>query len=391
MNIGKVVSILFWVISLFGSHVVAAEVEVQRLPESAYRSQAAVDASGTIHIVYAHQEQRGNLFYVQKRRGEDGFSLPIPVNSAPNCTAAFNMAVGEAGRVHVLIRPNAKYSREKLGRPVKFDDLKYMLYCRLNDAGTAFEAERDLSGRTFAFEGVGAILADAEGGVWVFWHGLEQPGPEHTRRIYRVVSRDQGKTFSEPEPITTTMVGTCACCSMSGALAPDGRMYLAVRSSESTAYKDSYLLTSADQGKTFAAKLLERWPNAGCPGSVYSLAATSGGAYVAWETFGVTKFSSSIEPSTPIEPPIRDRRSRSPTLVANEQGEVLFVWSEAELPQQFAKGADLAWQVFAKDGTPLGERQVVHGGLAGGWSTPAAYARQDGKFVIFCDGSGSLR
>ena len=47
-----------------------------------------------------------------------------------------------------------------------------MLYTRLNDAGTAFEPERNLMHRSFGLDGGGSIAADRAGNVYVAWHGI---------------------------------------------------------------------------------------------------------------------------------------------------------------------------------------------------------------------------
>ncbi len=381
----RVVAAVVLVLLLNALAISAVEVQTQKLPSSAYRPQVSVDPAGTIHVVYAHRNERGNLYYIRRSAGEESFSEPILVNSTPNCAAAFNMSVGRRGRVHVVIRPTAKYSKDVLRRAVKFNDLKFLLYCRLSDDSRRFELERDLSGETFGFEGVGTVIADAEGGVYVYWHGLDRPGPEPTRGIYVAHSSDEGESFSAPKRIDTGVIGTCACCSMTGAMDEQRRIYLAFRNSEPTANKDSYLLTSQD-GQSFQATLLEPWANAGCPGSVYSLAVGSSGVFVAWDTLGQIRFAKATNTESPVSAPLAGKRSRTPRLVSNSFGDVLFVWSEAGEPRQFMKGADLAWQMFDAEGQPTSDKHILPGGIAGGWSMPAAYAKPNGDFVILYDG-----
>ena len=373
-----------------GRALTAADVVTVKLPESTFRPQVVIDAVGTIHLVHAHLQKRGDLFYARKEVGEDDFSAPIRVNSTPNCVASFNMAVGKDGRAHVLIRPNAKYSANKLGRKPKFRDLKYMLYCRLNDQGTQFEPERDLSGPTFGFEGVGAILADGQGAVSVYWHGLAEPGPEHTRVIFVARSADKGRSFTKPEKIQTNIVGACACCSMSGKIDPDGTTYLIYRNSEPTASKDSYLLVS-DDGMSFNGTLLEPWANAGCPGSVFAIDSGPSGTFVAWDTRAEVRFAKSNTRAEDLRAvaPATEKMSRSPVLASNSRGELLVAWSEADQPGQFRQGADLAWQVFDRDGAPMSEKQVLAGGVGPRWSMPSAYAEPDDDFVILYDGTGN--
>lgn len=370
---------------LLGQHLTlnAAEVSTEKLPKSACRPQVAVDRSGNVHMVYADLNKRGDLFYTKKVPGQRDFTPPIQVNSTPNCAAGFNMTLGRKGRVHVLIRPNARYSQHKLQRTPKIVDLKYMLYCRLNDHGTKFEAERDLSDTTFAFEGVGAVIADGRGRVAAFWHGLEEPGPEHTRGIFVTRSTDDGRTFTKPKRVEHEVVGACACCSMAGAMGADGKLYLAFRNSEPTANKDSYLLSSDDNGASFTGVLLEPWANAGCPGSVYSLIRGPSDVFVAWDTRGQIKFAKSGALTNAAAAPTAGKKTRAPILVINSLGEVLMAWAEADEPRQFMKGGDLAWQVYDQDGRPLSEKRVLPGGVGPRWSTPSAYAKPNGDFVVF--------
>ena len=357
------------------------------MPHSGVRPQAVVDAQGTVHVVYSGREHR-DLFYIRQAAGKDGFSKPIQVNSTPDCAAAFNMALGKQGRVHVLIRPNAKYSMNRLNRRPKFDDLKYMLYCRLNDEGTAFAAERDLSGETYRFEGVGAIIADGRGIVRVFWHGQTKPGRENTRSIYMVRSGDEGKTFTEPTPIESDVIGACACCSMQATMDARGRLYLAVRNSIEGGNKDSYLLTSSDGGKSFKGELLGPWPEAGCPGSIYSLATDATGVVVAWDTLGKVYFAKVGEKPLRIAAPLGDKISRAPVVAVNARGDVLLAWSEASTARQFRKSGDLAWQVYNKAGKPITKKQVLPHAVAR-YSFAATCAKPNGDFVILYDGPGA--
>src|SRR5207244_12151067 len=81
-----------------------------------------------------------------------------------------------------------------------------MLYTRLNDAGTAFELERNLIQSSYGIDGGGAVAADRSGRVYVFWHA---PAPglkgEANRRVWmarssvagEAVARD-GQAFAQP-------------------------------------------------------------------------------------------------------------------------------------------------------------------------------------------------
>lgn len=369
---------------------VAQQVTPVHLPDDVYRPQIVVDAANTTHLVYANKTIKGDLYYRKLEAGRDGFSEPIKVNSTPNCAAGFNMALGKDNRVHVVIRPTAPYFKDKLQRAPKFVDLAEMLYCRLNDDGTAFEPERDLSGATFAFEGVAAVLADEHDNVLVYWHGLEAMGPETSRKVYLAKSTDAGRTFSAPQPITVDPIGACACCSMQGALGPDGTVYLVYRNSLEDGAKNTYLLKSHD-GLAFDAQLLEEFPNAGCPGSVFALAVSPQHVYAAWDTEGHVGFAQAGEGIHKIPAADGERPSRTPALAINANGDVLFAWSQATNPQRFMQVADLAWQVFDKNGHAKSDRKHLMDGAVALWSMPAVAVKPNGDFLIFHDGPGPAK
>lgn len=374
---------------LQGVIAAAPEVTAMKAPNEAWRPQVVLDAAGTVHLVYTSMDEsaRGDLFYVRRKEGEKEFSTPIKVNTAPQCTAAFYMAVGKGGRVHVFIRANARYAAEILKRKLKFIDLKYMLYCRLNDEGTAFEEERNLAGETFGFEGSGLLLPDGRGTVYAFWHGLGEVGPERSRSIFMAKSEDEGKRFSKGIAIEKRAEGTCACCPLHGAMDAEGNFYIAYRNSEASLTKDSYLLVSRDQGKTFTETLLDPWAEAGCPGANYSVTTTAAGAYVAWRTRHQVYFSMAGEKSRRIAAPIGENQSRSPVVVASSKGHLLFAWAEGTGAAHFQQGGDLAWQIYDAEGRPISEKKVLPSTIAR-WSSPAAYATPEGDFVILYDGAG---
>ena len=393
MSCAKSISVsLSWGCMLLsgGLALAAPQVTTLKIPNSGYRPQVILDGQGTLHVVYTQMDKRGELFYIQRKAGQEEFTRPIKVNSTPGCAAGFNMTVGKGRRVHVIIRPTAIYSRDRLKRRPKFRDLKYMLYCRLNDEGTAFEDERDLSGTTFGFEGVGTLLADGKGMVRAFWHGLSKPGPESTRQIFLAVSEDEGKTFTGPQAVEMDVEGACACCSMQGTMDAEGNLYLGFRNSEKSLTKDSYLLTSKDGGRRFKGTLLDPWANAGCPGSTYSLTSGSSGVYVAWRTRSEVSFARGGAKPERIDAPTSSRRSRSPVVVANSRGDVLFAWSEAANLVQLKSGGDLAWVIYDRNGNPLSTKKTLPAAVAR-WSLPAAYAKPDGDFVIYFDGPGAGR
>ena len=61
-----------------------ASVEVLRIPDGARMPRAAIDESGTMHVIYFDGVMSGgDLFYVSRGRGNDTWSSPMLVNSEP--------------------------------------------------------------------------------------------------------------------------------------------------------------------------------------------------------------------------------------------------------------------------------------------------------------------
>src|SRR5262245_18319304 len=68
-----------------GFGLVAAEtkrIALVRPPAGGIQPQAAVDSLGVVHLIYYKGDAGGgDIFYVRRAPGQDGFSMPLPVNS----------------------------------------------------------------------------------------------------------------------------------------------------------------------------------------------------------------------------------------------------------------------------------------------------------------------
>ncbi len=192
-----------------------------RLPDGAMRPQAAVDATGKMHIVYQNAKVRGELLYATHDARKGSFSEPIPVlQDAKAMAAGFNDCQPQ-GR-GMSSPPQPQYSKLVMGDEAfqkmfqskqRFFVLRYMLHSRLNDAGTAFEKETNLVGETIGFEGVGAVAVHPKTGwVHAFWAGQTEPGPEMGRDLYMATSSDEGAHWSEPVKLNVDILGNCRCC-----------------------------------------------------------------------------------------------------------------------------------------------------------------------------------
>jgi hypothetical protein len=226
------------------------KVTLLRVPNGGIQPQAVADSVGTLHLVYFKGEKAnaGDLFYVRREAGNERFSEPIRINSKPNTACAAGtvrggqIALGKEGWVHVV------------WNGVGTD------YARLNDAGTAFEEQRNLMRQTEVPDGGGTVAADDAGNVYVVWHG-QQKGVrgEDKRQVWVARSTDDGKNFSMEEPAWAKPTGVCPCCSTRAFADNKGIVYLLYRSATAEVNRDTYLLSSEDLGKSFHKALVHDW------------------------------------------------------------------------------------------------------------------------------------
>jgi len=134
-----------------------AQVSVLRTPDGGIQPQAAVDGKGVVHLIYFKGKPgAGDIFYVRQEPGKSDFSNPIQVNTRPGSAIAIgtirgaHLAIGKRGRVHVA------WMGGQGAEPVPVADGKPktpMVYTRLNEAGSAFEPERNVLTWTGGLDG----------------------------------------------------------------------------------------------------------------------------------------------------------------------------------------------------------------------------------------------
>jgi hypothetical protein len=310
-----------------------------RVPNGGIQPQALIDPTGTLHLIYFKGEKAnaGDLLYVRRDTGKEGFSKPIRINSRPNTACAMGsvrggqIALGKGGRLHVV------------WNGIGTD------YARLNDSGTAFEEQRNLMRKTYVPDGGGTVAADDAGNVYVVWHGqLKGDKGEDKRKVWLARSADDGKTFSMEAPVWTKPTGVCPCCSTRAFADRKGSVYLLYRSATAAVNRDIYVLASADQGKSF-----DRF--------------TSPSAK--------RKTSEFTEPQA-VSGPGRERKH--PAVAVTARGEILLAWTEGT---GWERGGALAWQVFDSSGKPTSERRRVDGGIPV-WGLPTVVATAAGFTII---------
>ena len=377
-------SLGFWCCGLLLATTALADsprVKLVRTPDGGIQPQAAIDSKGVIHLIYYKgSASAGEIFYVRQAPGQEVFSEPMRVNSPKGSAMAAGtirgaqMALGRNGRVHVAWNGPAPGEGEYMKAP--------MLYTRLNDAGTAFEPERDVITEARGLDGGGSVAADGAGHVYVMWHA---PKPGNTegeagRTVFVVRSSDDGKTFSREQDASPKPTGACGCCGMRAFADSQGNVFALYRAASEKVNRDETLLISRNHGESFEIATAHPWHIASCPMSSASLTEQKGSALAAWETDGQVYFAS-VNPKTmqvtkPAAPP-GPTKGKHPVAVANGSGEMLLVWTEGT---GWQRGGSLAWQLYDPGGKP-GETGRADGVPI--WGLASAVAKADGSFVIF--------
>jgi hypothetical protein len=257
-----------------------------------------------------------------------------------------------------------------------------MLYSRSNKKGT-FEPQRNLMRKTFGLDGGGSVAADAEGNVYVAWHGQDTGASEGEggRRVWLAHSGDDGETFAEERAIFNQPTGACGCCGMRLFADSGGNLLALYRSARDVVHRDVYLLASADRGETFRGKMLHPWEIGACPMSSMFFLEARRGLLAAWETAEQVFFSSidaaSLKTSPPVAAPGEAGRRKYPVLAQDQAGRTLLVWATSN---GWGKPVDLHWKIFAPDGAPEGQQGDIPNVPV--WSFAASFANPDGGFAI---------
>jgi hypothetical protein len=361
-------------------------VQLVRTPDRGIQPQALTDGQGRLHLLYfTGAPANGNLVYVRREPGAAKFSPPLRVNSQDGSAIAVGsirggqLAIGKNGRVHIA------WNGSMQALPKNPINGTPMLYTRLNDAGTAFEPQRNLMTTTSILDGGGSLAADAQGNVAVAWHALgkESVKGEDNRRVWVAVSHDEGKTFATEKPAWSEETGACGCCGMRGFADRQGNAYFLYRAATEKTNRGMYLLRSGDGGDSFAGRQLDNWKINMCPMSSEAFAEGPDGVIAAWDTEGQIYFTRTASKALAPEParaaPGAGGERKHPALAVNARGETLLVWTEGT---GWNRGGTLAWQLYDRSGNPTAESGRRAGAIPV-WGLPAAVAEPDGRFTIY--------
>ncbi|MBS1789991.1 MAG: hypothetical protein JST85_19870 [Acidobacteria bacterium] len=364
----------------------ANKVKLTRAPNGGIQPQAMMDDHGTLHLIYlADDPSASDVMYV-RRLPNKTFSAPLRVNSIPGSAVAIGtirgaqIAIGKNGLVHVVWNGSTKSA------PTGSHD-DPMWYARLNDAGTGFEAQRNLMQISHALDGGGSVAADKIGNVYVVWHGAGEQKGEQYRRIWLARSTDDGKSFARevavdpPQNADNKLTGACACCGMRAFVDERGALSLLYRTATEMTERGMFLLTSTDQGKTFSGRRLDNWNLTTCPMSSATMVATAKQNLAAWENNGQVFFGAVDQKTggelTKIAAPDATGKRKHPAIAVNKLGETILVWTEGT---GWKKGGSLAWQVFDRNGDPTAEKGSVPDVPV--WGLATVVAEADGSFAI---------
>jgi len=387
----------------------ASRVTVIRTPNGGIQPQLAVDRRGVVHLLYfTGDPAAGDLDYVQwdaaRSPSRAVWSARRRVNSVRGSAMAIGsvrggqIALGERGRVHVAWLGSAKAT------PRGPKNATPMIYTRLDDAGTAFEPERNVMQFATGLDGGGSVAADGAGNVYVVWHANPAANGERHREVWMARSHDGGRTFARETVADgpgAEHTGACGCCGMRAFADRTGALYILYRAATDDVHRDMVLLRSEDDGRNFTGDRVARWTLNACPMSTDAIASGPTGVLGAWETAGqvyysrvepldpVARRSSLPQVSTPISPPggitvdpsgeitgpTGDRKH--PAIATNAQGETILAWTEGTA---WAKGGSVAWQVFDASGHPMGPEG--HSGGLPVWGLVAVFANPRGGFTV---------
>lgn len=359
-----------------------SKVTVLKTPNGGIQPQAVMDKKGNLHLIYySGDPMGGNLFYVVRLLGKDEFSKPLQVNSVHGSAVSAGtirggqIVLGKNNRVHVAWN----------GTKVVNGNMEY---ARLNDEGTAFEAEKSLMQETIHLDGGGSVAADDKGNVYVAWHGNKKGGAmamEDQRQVWIAVSGDEGKTFAKEIPVSSKL-GVCACCQMRIFVDQKGMIEVMYRST-GNGNRDVNLLFGKEGGRNFQGGVLHPWKVSTCPMSTMAIVENAEVVITAWETDGnifYSKIIQGVPTMSPVAIPISSglmgsgKNKKHPSVAINDKKEMVFAWAEGT---GWAKGGDLVWQAFDSNGKPTEEKGRVSGGVPT-WGLASVVSVENGFIVI---------
>lgn len=319
---------------------------------------ARLDREGTIHLLC---EAPGSPRYA--RSTDEGVTFSEPVAVVPESAraaglefAAWDLAVGKGGRVHVAMGTNAW--RLKLPQ----EDWGYF-HAYLGPGERRFSPARNINRKPS--EGF-SIAADGVGNVTACWL---------SDRLYANVSRDNGTTFAPFVELDPTY-NPCNCCTTSATYDESGRLAVLYRE-ETDNRRDMYLVLWDQSRGGMSRRRISRtlWKIEACPMSYFAVASRPGGFTAVWPTRGEIVFTHLDEQAVPLAPgeiktPGRAGMRTGMLALDAPDGTTLVAWKQ---------DGRLGWQLYEPNGQPAGPPSSEPSPGSG----VAGVVTRDGRFVLF--------
>jgi hypothetical protein len=300
-----------WLLTPQGiTHADVLTVTVGNSAQVPKQPQAAVDASGAVHVVYGIAD---DVFYSRSDAIDTRFSSPQKAFAVPNMSLGMRRGprICVTGETIVVTAIGGKQGRGRDG------DL--LSWTSENNGETWSGPGRVNDVESSAREGLHAMAAGTAGVVWCVWLDLRDPGTA----IYCSRSDDGGKTwgpnkraYSSPEK------SVCECCHPSAYF--HGKTLIVMFRNSLAGNRDMFVTTSVDNGETFTkAEQLGRghWKLNACPMDGGMLATGPGGQLMTvWRREG------SVYCSTGNEREQLLGQGNQPWIAANENGS-LIAWT----------------------------------------------------------------
>jgi len=364
--------------------IAPVEVTVERAPDDGIQPKLIVDGDGDgdLHLGTFHGDPKGGDYrYRTRSAGADAWSEPVRVNSQAGSVIAIgtvrgpDLALGRDGWVH------AAWMGSQAARPRGPEGGAPMLSARAQDGG-GFSEQRNLASRFGGLDGGGAVAADAEGNVWVVWHGHGAEKGERARRVFVAHSGDDGGRFADERPVEPEPKGACACCGISAGSPAGGELAILYRTAfDGGAQRDLHLLLGATDRRRFSAAPVSRWRISGCPMSTSDITPAAGTTAVAWQeedrVYASLLNDGRLE--RPLVAPGEGKARKHPAAAVDDDGNLCLVWTEGTA---WKKGGHVVWQVFAADGAAVADTRGRRKDLPV-WSRPTVAATGEGFLILY--------
>ena len=336
----------------------ARQVTTVPVPDRGRPVVAKTDAEGTIHLLYDSED---GPKYARSTDGGRTFGPAMPVVGGEQRTAgleysAWDMAVGQGGRIHVAMSTNAW----KLKLPQ--EEWAYF-HARLDPGATAFSPVRNINRKPS--EGF-SLAADEKGNVTACWL---------SDKLYASVSHDNGETFAPPVELNTRY-NPCNCCTTSAAYGEDGRLAVLYRE-ETDNERDMFLVlwdqATGQMSRTRISRTL--WKVDACPMTYYTVARARGGFVAVWPTRGQIYFARLDSQGAPMPP----AEIQTPGKSGMRTGMLVLIAPDGTTLVAWKKDGQVGWQSYDAEGRPLGQP----GSAPSAGNGVAGVVDRGGRFILF--------